>query len=41
MYWLIVLGLVAIMYITIAVIDTVRIFLWKRIELTGLNNGNR
>lgn len=34
MYWLIVLGLVAIIYIAIAVIDTIRIFLWKRIELT-------
>ncbi len=41
MYWLIVLGLVAIMYVAIAVIDTVRIYLWKRIELTGLNNENR
>lgn len=41
MYWLIVLGLVAIMYITVAVIDTVRIFLWKRIEQKCLNNENR
>lgn len=41
MYWLIVLGLVAIMYISVAVIDTVRIFLWKRIEQKCLNNENR
>lgn len=40
-YWLSVLGLVAVMYIAVAVIDTVRIFLWKRIEHNYLNNENR
>lgn len=40
MYWIIVLGLVAIMYIAVAVIDAIRIFLWKRIEQSYLNNEN-
>ncbi len=40
-YWLYMLGLIVVMYIAVALLDTVRIFLWKRIELRYLNNENR
>lgn len=31
-YWLSVIGLVLVMYLAVAAIDTIRIFVWKRIE---------
>lgn len=40
-YWLAVFGLVIVMYIAVAVVDTVRIFLWKRIEVNFLKYENR
>lgn len=40
-YWLEVFGLVVVMYLVVALIDTVRIFLWKRIERKCLINENR